>query len=69
MSEGKKHIRLKQAATEFNVATNTIVEFLAKKGIEIENKPTSKIEEDAYAMLEDAFLSENKRKTKLTAYR
>lgn len=64
MSEGKKHIRLKQAATEFNVATNTIVEFLAKKGIEIENKPTSKIEEDAYAMLEDAFLSEKQKKDK-----
>lgn len=64
MSEEKKSIRLKQAATEFNVGISTIVDFLAKKGITIESKPTTKIEADAYAMLEDAFLSEKQKKDK-----
>ncbi|MBQ9312561.1 MAG: translation initiation factor IF-2 [Bacteroidales bacterium] len=63
MSE-KKSVRLKQAATEFNIGISTIVEFLAKKGITIENKPTTKIDSTAYAMLEDAFLSEKQKKEK-----
>lgn len=46
-----KPIRLVKAATTFNVGKDTVVEFLAKKGIEIENKPTSKLTEEMYNLL------------------
>ncbi len=50
MVEGKKS-RLREVAKEFNVGINTIVQFLEKKGIHIENNPNSKIEDDAYTVL------------------
>ncbi len=51
MSETVSTKRLKQVAVEFNVAISTIVDFLGGKGIEVENKPTSKISQDAYEEL------------------
>jgi translation initiation factor IF-2 len=50
MVEGKKS-RLREVAKDFNVGINTIVQFLEKKGIHIENNPNSRIEEDTYAVL------------------
>ncbi|MDO5759785.1 MAG: translation initiation factor IF-2 [Bacteroidota bacterium] len=64
MSEEKKSIRLKQAATEFNVGVDTIVEFLAKKGKTIESKPNTKIDSEAYELLINAFQGEKKKKEK-----
>ena len=43
--------RLIKIAKELNVGTSTIVDFLKDKGFEIENKPTSKVEDDMYAEL------------------
>lgn len=51
MTEQNVTKRLKQVAVEFNVATSTIVEFLNGKGIDIENKPTSRVTEEAYEVL------------------
>ena len=51
MSETVSTKRLKQVAVEFNVAISTIVDFLGGKGIEVENKPTSKISAEAYEEL------------------
>ncbi|RYD81986.1 MAG: translation initiation factor IF-2 [Sphingobacteriales bacterium] len=51
MSETVSTKRLKQVAVEFNVAISTVVDFLGGKGIEVENKPTSKISEEAYEEL------------------
>ena len=43
MSEAEKTIRLSKAAEEFNLSRDHIVEFLAKNGIKIESKPTTKL--------------------------
>lgn len=64
MSEERKSIRLKQAATEFNVGVDTIVEFLAKKGKTIESKPNTKIDSEAYELLINAFQGEKEKKEK-----
>lgn len=47
----KKAIRLSKAAREFNVGLSTIVEFLHKKGIDIEASPNTKISPEAYELL------------------
>lgn len=66
MSEGKsnKSIRLKQVATEFNIGITTIIEYLNKKGKEIENNPNARIDAEAYELLSNAFQSERQKKDK-----
>ena len=51
-------IRLSKAAKEFNVGVSTIVDYLKKKGISIENNPNTKIGADAYAVLVKEYQSE-----------
>ncbi|MBL7905555.1 MAG: translation initiation factor IF-2 [Bacteroidales bacterium] len=51
MSEVNKSTRLGKAAQEFNVGVPTIVEFLHKKGIKIDNNPNTKLDPEVYAML------------------
>jgi translation initiation factor IF-2 len=46
-----KATRLSKAAREFNVGTSTIVEFLQKKGFELDSNPNSKISEEQYNLL------------------
>lgn len=58
MAEAKKTVRLSKAAREFNVGITTIVEFLFKKGIQIETKPNTKISQDIYDILLEEFFSE-----------
>ncbi len=48
---------LVKAASEFNIGTNSIVEFLQKKGFSIENKPTAKISDEMYGELAKEFSS------------
>ncbi len=43
--------RLVKIAKELNVGTSTIVEYLAKGGHVIENKPTAKVSDDMYELL------------------
>ena len=47
--------RLSRVARDCNVGIQTIVEFLGKKGIDIENNPNSKIAEEALALVMEAF--------------
>lgn len=47
--------RLSRVARECNVGIHTIVEFLSKKGFEIENNPNSKIPAEALGLVMDAF--------------
>ncbi|MEL6412835.1 MAG: translation initiation factor IF-2 N-terminal domain-containing protein, partial [Bacteroidota bacterium] len=54
MAEGKT-IRLSQAARKLNVGTATIVEHLAAKGFEVDNKPNTKIALEQFNMLVAAF--------------
>ncbi len=51
MSEEVKNIRLSKAAREFNVGTSTIVEFLAKKGQNIDPSPNTKLTPEQYALV------------------
>ena len=44
-------IRLSKAAKEFNVGKDTIVEFLAKKGFQVDSSPNTKLTADMYALL------------------
>ena len=50
MTEGKS-INLLKAAKELNIGIGTAVEFLGKKGFEVEAKPTTKLSADMYNVL------------------
>ena len=54
MSE-EKMMRLSQVARKLNVGRNTIIEYLAGKGIEIDSSPNTKITGDQYGMLANEF--------------
>ena len=58
MSEGYKPMRLSKVANEFGVGVSTIIEFLNKQGIEVESKPTTKIDEEVFKLLAREFQSE-----------
>src|SRR5210317_260677 len=58
MTEASKATRLSKAAREFNVGIHTIVEYLEKKGIEVDAKPTSKLSPEAYELLLQEFQDE-----------
>ena len=47
--------RLIKVATELNVGTATIVDFLNKKGFEIDNKPTAKVTPEMMDALQDEY--------------
>lgn len=54
----EKKIRLNKVATELNVGIRTIVEFLSKKGHNIEAKPNTKITNQQYDLVLAAFGNE-----------
>ncbi len=64
MSEVKGPQRLGKAAVTLGVSKDTIVDFLSKKGIAIEDNPMAKIEVDAYMLLLDEFASDQAAKEK-----
>lgn len=49
MSEGS--IRIKKAATEFNISVGHVVEHLSKKGFDVDNNPNAKITDEMYSVL------------------
>lgn len=53
----EKLIRLSQAARKLNVGHNTILDFLAKKGFEVENNPNAKLTPEQVALLSKEFAS------------
>ena len=53
----QKAMRLSQVARKLNVGRDTIVEFLAEKGIEIDRNPNTKISGDQYALLAKEYAS------------
>lgn len=53
----EKLIRLSQAARKLNVGHNTILDFLAKKGFEVENNPNAKLTPEQFALLSKEFAS------------
>jgi translation initiation factor IF-2 len=58
MADELKPTRLNKAATELNVGISTIVEFLHKKGIVIEENPNTKITPEVFAMLVKEYQSD-----------
>ncbi|MBN1987248.1 MAG: translation initiation factor IF-2 N-terminal domain-containing protein, partial [Prolixibacteraceae bacterium] len=50
-----KTIRLSKLAREFNVGIHTIVEFLHKKGFDIDSNPNTKVDEEAVQLLEKEY--------------
>ncbi|HON18891.1 MAG TPA: translation initiation factor IF-2 N-terminal domain-containing protein, partial [Salinivirgaceae bacterium] len=54
----KKSPRLREVAKEFNVGIGTIVEFLEKKGIHIENNPNTRVDENIYSILSKEYSSD-----------
>ena len=57
MSKGEIR-RLSKVAKEFNVGISTIVEFLHKKGVEVDSNPNTKITEDTFEILIKEYSSE-----------
>ena len=62
-----KPVRLSKAARELNVGIQTIVEYLDGQGIEIDGKPTTKLEPDTYALLLQEFQSDQQTKAQSSA--
>ena len=62
MSETKGPQRLGKAATNLNVSKDTIIEFLKKKGVAVDNNPMAKIEAEVYDMLSAEFSTDQKAK-------
>ncbi len=54
----RKAVRLSKAAREFNVGLSTIVEFLGKKGFELDLNPNSKIAPEQYDLLLEEYSSD-----------
>jgi translation initiation factor IF-2 len=64
MADANKPVRLNKLAREFNLGIQTIVDFLGGKGIEVEAKPTSKVDADAVALVRANFQDEKAAKEK-----
>ena len=67
MSETKGPQRLGKAATNLNVSKDTIIEFLKKKGVTVDNNPMAKIEAEVYDMLSAEFSTDQKAKESVQA--
>ncbi len=62
MADSNKIIRLHAVAKEFNVGISTIVEFLNKKGLQLDSNPNNKIPLEYYEMLQKEYNSDLKSK-------
>ena len=60
MAEDIVIMRLSKAAIEFNVGITTIVEFLSKKGLEVDQKPNTKLSPEMIGLLMDEYQTERK---------
>jgi translation initiation factor IF-2 len=64
----EKSIRLGKAAGELNVGIATLTEFLASKGVKIDNNPNTKLEGSHYELLQSEFAADQtiKEQSKMT---
>ena len=51
-------IKISKVAKDLNVGVNTVVEFLRKQGIDVENNPNARIDDAAEKMLKSEFSSD-----------
>jgi translation initiation factor IF-2 len=52
-------IRISKILKEFNIGISTLVEFLKKKGVEVEANPNGKVSEDVYTLVKAEFGNEH----------
>ncbi|MDR1169894.1 MAG: hypothetical protein LBK97_03570 [Prevotellaceae bacterium] len=52
-------IRISKILKEFNIGISTLVEFLRKKGVEVEANPNGKVSENVYALVKTEFGNEH----------
>ena len=64
MADANKPVRLNLIAREFNLGVQTIADFLASKGIEVDAKPNTKIDDSAYALVRANFQDHKEAKEK-----
>ena len=62
MTDVPQVLRLSKVAKEFNIGLQTIVDFLAKKGHNIEVNPNAKITSEMYELLVKEFQTEKNAK-------
>ena len=55
---GNENIRIGKVLKEFNIGMGTLVEFLRKKGIDIDSNPGAKLSGDQYALVAKEFKKE-----------
>jgi len=55
---GNENIRIGKVLKEFNIGMGTLVEFLRKKGVDIESNPGAKLSADQYALVAKEFKKE-----------
>ena len=55
-------IRANKVVKDFNISLGTLVEFLGKKGIEIDSNPGALLSEEAYALVEKEFAKDHQLK-------
>ena len=55
-------IRLNKVLKEFNISLDRAVDFLATKGHEIESRPTTKISDEVYGVLQNEFQTDKSKK-------
>lgn len=58
MSDKLKVVRLSKAAREFNIALDTVVDFLSDKGFDVIKSPNTKLDPEMYAILQNEFQDE-----------
>ena len=56
--------KISKVAKDLNVAIPTVIDFLRKKGISIEDNPNARIEDDAYNLLVSEFSTDKEQKNK-----
>ena len=56
--------KISKIAKDLNVAMPTLIEFLRKKGITVDDNPNARVEEDVFDMLVSAFKSDKDLKSK-----
>jgi len=64
MTESTVPKRLSKVALEFNVGISTIVDFLSKKGMEIDSNPNTKVPHEYYVVLKKEYQGEKSVKEK-----
>ena len=52
---GKENIRINKVVKDFNIGMGTLVEFLKKKGFEIDATPNAKISPEAFDLVAKEF--------------